>query len=70
MNNFWYYDYIPKVPGIYSVLICYDPREGAFPDQSEWTGIRWDRSAVVAFSGPYSTRELALDLAQLNDPDL
>ena len=73
MTDFWCYDDKPKARGLYSILYCWDPHEGVFPGEAEFDGVDWIRrsnSSVVAFSGPYSTREIALDLAQANDPDL
>lgn len=72
-KDFWSYEEKPNSNGYYAVLYCWDPHEGVFPGQSQFHDETWvwsSNASIVAFSGPYSSREIAFDLAQANDPDL
>ena len=44
-------DHQPTVPGLYPTLVCWDPREGYFPQGSYWEGTKWefDAGPVVMF---------------------
>jgi hypothetical protein len=65
----WEFTKEPAEPGWYAILICYDPREGIFPDAGYWDGTKWDRKAVSGHGDRCESMELAEALAYENDPD-
>lgn len=63
-------DVTELLPGIYPVLICYDPHEGFFPDGAAWDGVKWSKRAVAYFlDEPCSREDEAKSIAYENDPD-
>jgi len=64
----WEFIKEPVDDGWYPVLVCYDLREGIFPNAAYWDGKKWD-SQVVAHGDKCELRDQALALAYENDPD-
>lgn len=62
----------PTENGWYAVLVCWDVREGSFPNAAYWDGEKWSRRAVCALgrAGPFATEEEAKDWAYANDPEI
>lgn len=73
----WIHAGVPRDPGWYAVLLCWDEQEGLFPACSYWDGTRWDRSRfpderypVAAFlPEPMADKTAAEAFAYENDPD-
>jgi len=77
MTNPWIsvYDSLPAETGWYPVLICWEPREGFFPDAAYWNGTEFldESSSPRPYSHyinqPCDSFTEAEALADDNDPD-
>ena len=69
MTSPWIFvdDIPPAVDGWYAVTICYDPHEGMFPDAEDSLGGTFERSNVLAYFGPFESKQEAIDAAYEND---
>lgn len=60
----------PTTAGWYAVALCWDEREGVFPNARYWTGTVWDSPrAITAFAGPFSDKAEAKAWARAHDPE-
>ena len=61
----------PSTPGIYAIVVCWDPCEGMFPNVSTWDGARWVRppGPISFYRGPFATEAEAWAWAEVHDPE-
>lgn len=61
----------PSTPGIYAIVVCWDPCEGMFPNVSTWDGARWVRppGPISFYRGPFATEAEAWAWAEAHDPE-
>jgi hypothetical protein len=67
----WLEECPPEKPGWYATLYCFDPEEGTFPSESEWSGTAWSDSLPYTHRSPepFATRHEAGRWASDNDPN-
>ena len=64
----WIWESKPTASGFYAITYCWDAEEGMFPGSSFFDGVAWDTALpIVAFAGPFNSKELAEAWADAND---
>ena len=67
----WIFKDVPKNPGWYATIYCWDAQEGVSVGAMKWNGKEWESAAPIqAFTGPFKTEAEAEQWAYDNDIEI